>query len=53
MLPASCKEVLYKEIADIDFTSPGSSPGGKKMVFDNGNPKIQESKTYNKANYAK
>ena len=25
MLPASCEEVPYKERADIDFTSPGTS----------------------------
>ena len=53
MLPASCKEVPYKEIADIDFTSPGTlRKKFDKRVVDNGNPKIQEPKTYSKANYA-
>ena len=53
MLPASCKEVPYKEIADIDFTSPGTlTKKNDKWVVDNRNPKIQEPKTYSKANYA-
>ena len=30
MLPASCKEVPYTEIADIDFTYPGTLR--KKMI---------------------
>ena len=51
MLPASCKEVPYKEIAGIDFTSPATlRKKFDKRVVDNGNPKIQESKTYNTAN---
>ena len=53
MLPASCKKVPYKEIADIDFTSPSTLRKKiDKRVVDNGNPKIQERKTYSKANYA-
>ena len=53
MLPASCKKVPYKEIADIDFTSPGTLRKKiDKRVVDNGNPKIQEPKTYSKVNYA-
>ena len=53
MLPASCKEVPYKEIADIDSTSPCAlSKKFDKRVVDNGNSKIQEPKTYSKANYA-
>ena len=51
MIPLSYEEVLYKEIADIDFASPGSLRN--KIVVDNGNPKNQEPKTYSKANYAK
>ena len=52
MLPVNCKEAPYKEIADIDFTSPGTlRKKFDKKVVGNGNPKIQERKTYSKANY--
>ena len=53
MLPASCKEVPYTEIADIDFTYPGTLRKKiDKRVVDNRNPKIQEPKPYSKENYA-
>ena len=46
MLPASCKEVPYKE-NDIDFMSPGTLRKKiDKRVVDNGNQKIQELPTY-------
>ena len=52
-LIALCKKVPYKEIADIDFTSPGALRRKlDKRAIDNGNPKIKETKTYSKANYA-
>ena len=53
MLPASCKEARYKEIVDIDFTSPGKLR--KKMIkglLTMEIKKIQEPPTYRKANYA-
>ena len=51
--PIGCKEVTYKEIADIDFTSPGTLRKKiDKRIVDNGNQKIQEPATYSKANCA-
>ena len=45
ILPVSCKEVPYKEIAGIDFTSPGTlRKKFDKRVADNGNPKFKNQK---------
>ena len=53
MLPAACKEMPYQEIANIDFTSPGTlRKKFDEKVVENENKKPQGQPKHCKANFA-